>query len=255
MTIRILLFIIFLFAYEILASEKLAHERNEDFELATKIIAEQIDGKTMNDAFTLLIKAAKTGHPGAINNIGYFYESGQIVQKDLAKAIKYYEHASKLGNIDAQFNLGKILLDSKDPNRYQEALDLLSDASHSHPWAAYLWSNHIIDQNHSTETDKSLAIDRLYDSALKRDIRAMFFLGRLYYEGRILEHSLVDSWVWFDLAVRHGHKGAYKAASHVAEKMSVNMQRIAVEQSLRMLKLNYPEKLTVLDDEKIITLD
>lgn len=59
-------------------------------------------------AFLYLRKAADLGHPDAINDMGFMYLNGYIVEKDINKAINYFKSAADAGYVDAYSNLGII---------------------------------------------------------------------------------------------------------------------------------------------------
>jgi TPR repeat protein len=53
-------------------------------------------------------KAVRSNHVMAQASLGFLYETGQGVTRDLAKAMEYYYLAAKQGHSVAQFNLGRI---------------------------------------------------------------------------------------------------------------------------------------------------
>ena len=58
-----------------------------------------------------LIENAKKGDSAAIFQLGYCYENGIDVKKDLTKAKELYKRAAKLGSQDAKITLGLMTLD------------------------------------------------------------------------------------------------------------------------------------------------
>ncbi len=48
-----------------------------------------------------LLQEAKKGNVEALNQLGFIYENGNGVPKDIQKAIKYYRQAAELGSEDA----------------------------------------------------------------------------------------------------------------------------------------------------------
>jgi TPR repeat protein len=59
------------------------------------------------DAVRWYRKAAESGYPKAANNLGWAYERGQGVEKDLSKAVYWYKKAADLGLSQAMVNLGR----------------------------------------------------------------------------------------------------------------------------------------------------
>ena len=59
-------------------------------------------------AVTWLMKAAEQGFTRAQVNLGYCYEMGDGVAKDLDKAAEWYNKAANLGNGEAKYLLNKL---------------------------------------------------------------------------------------------------------------------------------------------------
>ena len=57
-----------------------------------------------------LEKAARAGNQEALIKLGFMYENGKGVKKDLQMAKKYYSQAAELGNEDAQIALSLLQL-------------------------------------------------------------------------------------------------------------------------------------------------
>ena len=59
-----------------------------------------------------LQQEAKAGNKEALMELGFIYETGDGVEKDIQKAKKYYSAAAELGNEDAQIALSLLQLSS-----------------------------------------------------------------------------------------------------------------------------------------------
>ncbi len=104
-----------------------AHKGYADaqFHLA-KMYGESKDRKKLKEVVPLLSAAAEKGHPRAQMTLGYFYQRGIAVKKDLSKAVAYYRSAVKLGNDQAQYRLGLCYLKGEGlPQDKKEAMRLL----------------------------------------------------------------------------------------------------------------------------------
>ena len=64
-----------------------------------------------------LIKEGKAGDKEALYQLGFMYENGMEVDKDLEKAKRYYRQAVELGSKDAKLSLSLMDLSSKLDNR------------------------------------------------------------------------------------------------------------------------------------------
>lgn len=65
---------------------------------------------TSAEVVSLLREAAYSGMPEAQNNLGVLYEEGNVLARDLERALKYYERGAYAGLPEAQYNAGRLLL-------------------------------------------------------------------------------------------------------------------------------------------------
>ena len=81
--------------------------------------------------------ASATEDPAALVALAMRYQRGQGVARDLAQAAALYERAAKLGNAEAQFNLGNMyLLGEGVPRDDDWAFTWFREAAHQgHPLA------------------------------------------------------------------------------------------------------------------------
>ena len=68
-------------------------------------------------AFRLMLAAAKAGDPGAMTNIGYFYDCGIGVRPNRNSALSWYRKSYRHGNAGAANNIGVIYRDKKNWTR------------------------------------------------------------------------------------------------------------------------------------------
>ena len=68
--------------------------------------------KNIFEALKWYMRAAQLNHKGAMNNIGYLYENGEGVEKDIEQAISWYQKAMILGDDTAKNNIRRINNDS-----------------------------------------------------------------------------------------------------------------------------------------------
>jgi TPR repeat protein len=116
--------IIFLFTLTLFASD-------ESYLLGLKAY---YDNNSSNDAqaITLLSEAAKQNNADAAFLLGVAYSEGNITEKDLKKALIWYERAANLGDKDAMLSVGWLYYKGEDvtkdlekaKNWFQKAADL-----------------------------------------------------------------------------------------------------------------------------------
>jgi uncharacterized protein len=62
-------------------------------------------GLTMNDARSLLLKAAEKGDVDAMIELGVWYSTGKFGHEDERKALEYWNAAAQLGNVEARLRI------------------------------------------------------------------------------------------------------------------------------------------------------
>ena len=73
---------------------------------------------------------AKRNYPGCLSDLGFAYEHGIGVGKDLDKAVAYFRKAISLGSASAQSNFGYMFLMGTGVDRdYSEALGLFTESA------------------------------------------------------------------------------------------------------------------------------
>jgi len=84
--------------------------------------------KDIQKAYQWYTKAADQGQAVAQNNLGVLYEYGNGVEKDLARAKSLYEKSADQGYRFAQYNLAQLIL-NKDIKQRDEAVGWLKKAA------------------------------------------------------------------------------------------------------------------------------
>ncbi|MEE2694934.1 MAG: tetratricopeptide repeat protein [Pseudomonadota bacterium] len=74
------------------------------------------DGKQL-EAFEIWNSLADSGDIVAMNNLGYLYEKGVVVEKDLKKSLDFYKKAAEQGFPTAQYNVGEIYAEGRGVKR------------------------------------------------------------------------------------------------------------------------------------------
>lgn len=95
-------------------------------------------------AFRLMLKAANMGDLGAQLNVGYMYDTGSGVKRDLKKALYWYKRAYRRGDSCAASNIGTIWRDRMSFDR------------------ALYWFNRAIALSGGDDGNATLEIAKLY---------------------------------------------------------------------------------------------
>ncbi len=64
--------------------------------------------KDYDKAFAAFMELAQAGDETAMANVGYYYDSGFAVARDMEEAVRWYTLAAEHGSVEAQFNLGAL---------------------------------------------------------------------------------------------------------------------------------------------------
>ena len=84
------------------------------------------DGK----ALRFFLAAAELGHSDALNVVGSFYAKGELVEKDMGRALHYLARASIAGSVQARHNLGFLEFERGDLKRAYKHFTVAARAGH-----------------------------------------------------------------------------------------------------------------------------
>lgn len=144
---------------------------------------------------------AKSGDPIAQLKLAVAYDAGIGIERNIQKAITWYEKSAEQGNAEAQNSLGGI---------YQAGDGVSQDSKEAVKWFAKA-----AEQNHPY-AQNSLAIRYLSGQGVKKDIvKALYWyeesasngniyafrnLGQIYSTGERVEKNYVEAYKWLELA-------------------------------------------------------
>ncbi|MBS7327826.1 MAG: sel1 repeat family protein [Oxalobacter sp.] len=122
-----------------------------------------------NISFEWNSKAAKQGHSGAQNNLGWWYKNGHgFLQsnKDYQKALDWFHKATRQGNPYAQYNLGLMYINGQGVLKdYHQAFTLFQDsAGQGNQYAQYNLGL-MCANGHGTPQDLQQALDWFHRAA------------------------------------------------------------------------------------------
>ncbi|KAB0265984.1 tetratricopeptide repeat protein [Microvirga brassicacearum] len=135
------------------------------------------------DAAQLFERAAQAGLAPAQQRVGAIYEQGLGVERDLPRAIGWYERAAQGGNVQAMHRLATLLASRGDPDYA----------------AAFRW----------------------YTEAAEGGLRdSQFNLGVLLTRGLGTPRNLPRAYQWFDVAARQGDAEAADKRDEIAKRLA-----------------------------------
>ena len=99
-------------------------------QLATRLSRGEDVGKDEGKAFRLFERAAQTGRPTSLFNVGVAYLAGQGVEADEQKAVQYFKEAAETGFMPAKVNLALMHERGQGvPQDFDKALSLLQEVA------------------------------------------------------------------------------------------------------------------------------
>ena len=152
------------------------------------------------DAFQFYRKAAKKGHPAAMNRLALFYMDGVGTKQNIDEAIKWFEEAIEVGNMEAALNLG------------------------------YLYET-----GNGVEKDLSQAIKYYKKSAEGGMVRAQLKLGNCYKTGTCgVSQDLKEALKWYQKAADQGNEEAQKLVASLSKKSNSSTKKISSSNSTKV---------------------
>lgn len=174
---------------------------------------------TWKEAFEDSHEAAKARNPIAQNFVGYCYDVGRGVSRDLKMARYWYEKAARNGQIDAIFNLA--VMNSKGLGMRRNAsrafrlyckAALLGDLQSQANLAVMLLDGD------GAKKDVTEGFRWLRHAAQRGDPKAQYNLGRAYLYGEDIRKSDTYAQKWLRKAATGGHVKARRLLKSLQKK-------------------------------------
>jgi TPR repeat protein len=150
-------------------------------------------------------KAARLGNTSAMNNLGFMYGPGGVPPLDVAKARSWLSQAAERGDVCAAYNLGMLYLrdGASAPDRGR-GLELLRRAAE----AGYGEAMNNLAYHLAAARDGAGAVRWYEEAASSGETSALFNLGFLYYEGKVVARDYSKAHQLFSRGAQTGHPGA-----------------------------------------------
>jgi Sel1 repeat len=170
------------------------------------------------EAFELYLKAAKKGSIEAQSTVGFMYEIGDGINKDVNEAVKWYTKAAEQGDVQSQDALGYIYLHGEDIEKdYKQAL-------------------------------------KWYQLAAKSNYpRSQYYLGKMYLDGQGVEQDITEAVIWLGLASNNGFVKATSELKSLKEELlkhnqvnpteiTIDTDKVTLDKSDHNFTVNYLSK-------------
>lgn len=168
-------------------------------------------GVHFEDAFTGFFHLEQNSHDDKLQyRLGQMLYTGTGTAKDDAAAAGYWERSAKLGNVNAQYALGKLWLESGTGNPEQAVAWITKAADAGNAAAQYALAKLYRDGEYvGRDIPKALELFTL--SAEQKNEYAAYLLGRLYLSGEDIPKAVEAAVKWLTISADTGNQFAQYA--------------------------------------------
>jgi TPR repeat protein len=182
--------------------------------LGSKYVRSPQSGEQVSKGLELLNAAAERGEPAAQYELATLYAEGRGVVRDTNLAIFWGRKAADQGNTEAQFSVGKILIESREEEERATAAGYLQKASDSgHVPAVLFWATALGRGQYGLNKDEAKAEALLKPAAERGDADCQMTLASLYRFGDTFAARRDEAQVWLQRAADQGQPKALEILS------------------------------------------
>jgi len=186
-------------------------------------------GPVHNDqqGLDMLRRSALRSYAPAQTALGYYYETGTLVQNDLGQAIDFYRKAAIQGDPLGSWLLGRryYLGNGGQRDLDSAAKALKNAAAQNNPFAAYLLGRIMAERDFT----KAPA---LYKVAADQGLpQAQYFYARALKEGRGVPQDRFTAYVWFTIALDANYTAANADLADIRSSAEMSLQQVADAQA------------------------
>ena len=150
-------------------------------------------------------QAAARGNTSAMNNLGVMYGPEGIAPLDVEEARSWLAQAVQRGDVCATYNLGMLYLREDVPGRDpKRGMALLEEAAR----AGYGEAMNNLAFHLAAANDAAGAVHWYEEAANAGETSALFNLGYLYHEGKVVPQDFAKAHQLFRRGAEAGHAGA-----------------------------------------------
>jgi len=191
-------------------------------------------------AFSGFYRLEKDSHDDKLQyRLGQMLYNGTGMDKDVQAAVSYLEKSAQLGNVNAQYLLGKVCLETNIENPAQAIAWMTNAAEAGNAGAQYALGKLYRDGIH-VEKDIQRAVTMFTTAAEQKNEYAAYQLGRLYLAGTDISKNVPEAVKWLTLSSDLGNAYAQYALAKlylVGDGVSKD-----VDEAIRLLTLSAEQK-------------
>lgn len=175
--------------------------------IGTQSDGSQADMHFQNAISGFLHLEAKGGDDKLQYRLGQMLHTGTGTERDDEAAAVYWERAAKLGNVHAQYALGKLWLENGGGNTTQ-AVRWITKAAEAGNAAAQYTLGKLCLAGEVLEKDTARAVELFTLSAEQGNEYAAYRLGRLYLSGEEIPKDTTEAVHWLSFSAKRGNQYA-----------------------------------------------
>lgn len=155
-------------------------------------------------------KTADLGYVPALSILGKYALAGTAGTRDAAKALAYFKEAAELGYVPAMYYTGKLYYQGDDgvPQDFAKAAAWFDAAARAGHAGAMFAAGRMYDLGQGVAADKARAAVFFKEAALKGQSDAQYALGTYFYEGGTVQQNQPAARQLFEAAAKQGQPEA-----------------------------------------------
>lgn len=157
------------------------------------------------DAVEWFKKSWDLGYAMASSNLGYCYEYGLGVEKDIYKAFEHYMRAAQSGVAVAEYNVGRMLEENKN---YEAAAEYYEKSANQNNIGAQIKLGDCYYYGRGVRRNYSTAAQWYEKAAKQGDKEAQIDLAECYYDGTGVTQDYLEAFKWYVKAANQGESDA-----------------------------------------------
>ena len=199
-----------------------------------------ISAQYFKAAFSGFYRLEKDSHDDKLQyRLSQMLYTGTGTEKDVQAAVSYLEKSAQLGNVNAQYLLGKVCLESSIGNPSQAIAWMTKAAEAGNAGAQYALGKLYRDGTH-VEKNIQKAVAMFTAAAGQKNEYAAYQLGRLYLAGTDIPKNVPEAVKWFTLSSDLGN--AYAQYSLAKLYLSGDGVPKNVGEAIRLFTLSAEKK-------------
>lgn len=199
-----------------------------------------ISDQRFKAAFSGFYRLEKDSHDDKLQyRLGQMLYTGTGTDKDVQAAVSYLEKSAQLGNVNAQYLLGKVCLEASIGNPAQAVTWMIKAADAGNAGAQYALGKLYRDGAH-VEKDIQKAVSMFTGAAEQKNEYAAYQLGKLYLAGTDIPKNVPEAVKWLMLSSDLGN--AYAGYSLAKLYFTGDGVLKNVDEGIRLFTLSAEQK-------------